>query len=121
MSTLIQQGGPAALQTLYLAGPTFALSLAYAITLRRWAWWAAAAATALLLGLGVLGYLDASSTLDRALDAREHDSSYSREDLARMREDGGREARIPLQMAGVLAGACAVVLVAGRIRAARTK
>lgn len=80
--------------------------------------WAGLGAAVLLLAIGVFGYVDARSMLDHGIEARSRDGA-SPDDIARMSEDGGREARIPLQMAGVLAGACAAVLVAGRIRAAR--
>ena len=118
-SELIQQGGPAALRILSLAAPTLAVSIFHAIWPRRWAVWAGGIAVALFLVTGVVGLVQGRDLTDKSVEAWTHDPKVAPAEIVEMHERGYAEARVPLEIAGVLAGACAIPLLVGELRRRR--
>jgi hypothetical protein len=111
----IQQGGPGALTVLYLTLPALGASTFHAIAPRKWAAWLGAGIVALAIAGAASGYFDSTSRSDRAVETRRKEGTPPAE-LDDMHERGYLEARVPLEFAGVLAGACAVPLIIGEVR-----
>ena len=118
LAEMLQRGGPQALTVLSLSGPALVVSVIHALRPRRWAWWTGVVMVALMLLVGLLGYVQARSAVDHAVDRMRADGTPAPA-LRRMRDAGEAEALVPLQFAGVLALPCAVALLIGRSRRQR--
>lgn len=98
----------------YLALPGAILAIVNVVRPQRWTRWATAAAIALVLATGAYGTFDGRSRTDRGIEMWAHESSAA--DLEAMRRDGYAEAMRPIQFAGVVAAALAVLFAAGELR-----
>src|SRR5215212_10022148 len=94
ISTMFHQGGASMFSILYLGVPTLLLALFHALRPRRWSWWTAAGSTALVLGIGLLGWHDSRSRVDDFIERDSHDPDMRSTPAQRemMRTEGYREA-----------------------------
>lgn len=108
---------------LYLGVPAVLLALFHALRPRRWSWWTAAGVTALVLGMGVLGWRDARARVDAFFERDDEDPAFRRSpaERASIRDEGYLEARRPLQFSSAVAGLCTLPLLVGELRRRRAR
>ena len=116
---LVERGGPQLLSIFQLALPLVAVCVFHAVRPRRWALWAGAIGCALVVLIGVTGYVQSSGRTDDAIARMREEHSASEAELAEHRERGYAEARLPLVYGGGLAAGCAIVLAIGEVRRRR--
>jgi hypothetical protein len=128
LATLFHQGGPTMFSIEYVGVAGIIVAALHVYAPRRWSLWTGAAIVACVLAIGIYGTLENRRRTDDNVErdereereAREHPDPERRpprpEDIEFERAEGYREAMRPIQFAGVVAGALALVLALGELR-----
>jgi hypothetical protein len=124
LATLFHRGGPTLFVIEYLAAPALLIALFHVIAPRSWARWAVVAIIGLVLAIGLFGTVQGRHRTDEAIErdrkeARNPDDKYPPPTEAELRERraaGYDEAYVPIEFAGVVAGALALLVAIGELR-----